>query len=273
MTNIIRKISNVVFEEVYEWNKFYLVLSEIYWPPPHQLFMFNNFPWIKKIVKQYGISGPQSIQREVDELMMKWHSKEILDKIFLDWKSKPWLHNRLHILQDAIYAHNNGLYSLSIPTLIPQIEGVLWGNFNFKGRAKITKYKEFFNSLLHKAIIITNRNKSLLDFLNDTLLVEFEYGLDKISPLSRHAILHGADINYPSQKNSLKVILLMNAMIRLFRLEALSNSNVIHLNGCHLIKQSKKKRIFYSTLSEAFKDGYIYCEKCEKKASWKSLIL
>src|ERR1035437_849153 len=160
---------------MYEWDKFYLVLSKIYWPPPHQLFMYKNFPWIKYIIKQYELSGCQSIQPEVDDLMMKWHSKDIIDKIFEDWKSKPWLRHRLFILRDAIKAHKNGLYSLSVPTLIPQIEGVLSKNFRIKGQMGSKSYIKHFQSLLHDAIIITNRNKALLDFVTDSLLVKFEH--------------------------------------------------------------------------------------------------
>jgi hypothetical protein len=255
-----------------KWNKFYLVLSEISWPPPHELFLSSNLSWIETLISQYELSGIQSIQQEVDDKMIKWHSKDIIDKILADWESKPWLLQRLSILRDAIDAHNKGMYSLSVPTLIPQIEGIISKNFRIKGRMGSKSYIKHFQSLLHDAIIITNRNKVLLGFVTDSLLVNFEHGSDKISPLSRHAILHGADIHYATRKNSLKVILLINALNRLFRFESLVNSKIIHLYGCSLIKNSKKERIFYSKFIEAKRNGLDICEKCEKRTSLQSLL-
>jgi hypothetical protein len=41
------------------------------------------------------------------------------------WESHPLFVPRMHILKDALQAHCRGLYTLSVPALINQIEGVL----------------------------------------------------------------------------------------------------------------------------------------------------
>ena len=46
-------------------------------------------------------------------------------KVAIDWRSNPLFNTRITIIEDAFWAHQQGKFTLSIPTLIPQIEGIM----------------------------------------------------------------------------------------------------------------------------------------------------
>lgn len=246
-------------------NKFYSILSKNNWPPPHDLFISSNQKEINDLVEKFEKFGLDFVKKDIDNLMLNWHSPKIVENIFSDWKSKPWLHKRLSILKDAIWAHQNGLFTLSIPTLIPQIEGIIADNFRINEYLKASDYKKYFQSLLNEAILIKNRNENISIFFTSVLLANFFHGTKNIGPLSRHAVLHGGDVSYATQINSLRAILFINALNKLFRLEALINSKIVHLNSCYLVRDSRKERKFFATLQEANRKGYKPCSKCINK--------
>lgn len=256
-------------------NQFYLILAELGWPPPHDTFISSNMREIDRIVENFEKMSIESVRNDVNELMLRWHSKEVVEDIFFNWKSKIWLKKRMPILQDAIWAHQNGYFTLSVTALIPQVEGILADNLRIKGYMSTTKFKDYINSLLHPAFLITNRNKNIEDFISNTLLASFMHGSELNSSFSRHAIAHGFDVSYGTDINSLKAILLINAVNKLFRLEALKDSKTIHLNGCHLIRKSEKERVFFSNLLETtrkeYKD-YKLCSVCMNKKAQDILV-
>lgn len=256
------EVGNDIYLQMESRNKFYLILSKINWPPPHDLFISSNQKKINELVERFEKFGLEVVKNDVDNLILTWHSPEIIEKIFADWESKPWLHKRLSILKDAIWAHQNGLFTLSVPTLIPQIEGIIADNFKIKKYLKTNEYKRYFQSLLNEAIVIKNRNENINIFFTNVLLANFFHSTKNIGPLSRHAILHGGDVSYATNINSLRAILFVNALNKLFRLEALTNYKIVHLNSCSLIRYSKKERKFFATLLEANRKGYRACSKC-----------
>lgn len=265
ITKVLDEIGFFVYEQIENTNKFYLILSKINWPPPYDGFIPSNINDVNRFVELYDKKGISFIKKDVNRLMQNWHSQSIIDKILNDWKSLVWLHDRLPILQDAILAHKDGLYTLSIPTLIPQVEGILVDNLRITGHMDSKKFKQYIESLLHPALIIKNKNMNIKDFVANTLLTKFILGSGDIVPFSRHSIAHGANISYATQSNSLKVILLINSLNKLLHLVALTNSNIYHLNGCPSIKYSKVKRIFFSSMLEASQNGYEICKRCGKK--------
>lgn len=266
------EVGSDIYLQMENLNKFYLILTQVNWPPPHDLFISSNQKEINELVERFGKSGLNSVRKDIDNIMLKWHSPEIIEKIFSDWKTKPWLKKRFPILRDAIWAHQNGLYTLSIPTFLSQIEGIVADNFRINGKLYGDNYKKYFHSILNEAIVIKNRNDNLNNFFINVLLVNFEHGDKLNSPLSRHAILHGGDTTYPTKMNSLKAILFLNAMNKLFRLEALKSSKIVHLNSCSLVRNSKKEREFFATLLEANRKGYRPCSKCVNKNTIRLLM-
>ncbi len=142
------------------------------------------------------------------------------------WKSNPLFEPRMHILQDALQAHCQNLYMLSVPTLIPQIEGVLTDYvFDNELDAKLGKIQQVYEvaignvddeydiSSLSKWAIAT----TLLDQLQTKIYVStnFKGELKKSvnrRRVTRHTLSHGVGLKYDRPIHSLKAFLLLDAL-------------------------------------------------------------
>jgi hypothetical protein len=117
------------------------------------------------------------------------------------------------ILRDVIDSHINKKYTLSIPTLLPHIEGTLSEYYitnTEPGKKKINIYIDY----------LLEENDRYLPFkgiIVDKLYEHFHWGDQYLPSLSRHAILHGADTNYYTEINSLKVILIFDMIIYILK--------------------------------------------------------
>jgi len=87
------------------------------------------------------------------------------------------------------------------------------------------------------------------------------------SEISRHAILHGADVKYGTASNSLKTILCFDFLQDAFRLVSLRRGKAFHVVGCPTIysKKGEKDLIFYKYFFQAEEEGRIPCKVCRPK--------
>lgn len=242
------------------YDRFYWILIQHGWPPP--VNKLANLEEFFSIVAECEKNGVQAVGKTIETAMLRWHSKEYLKKMVDDWKSSPLLRSRSHILESAIKAHVQGEYVLAIPVFLTQIEGIIASGFRFTGWMNGKKLKEHLDSVLHEALIIKNENEAFRGFFTNILMATFFHGNSmKIQP-NRHAILHGADIQYGTEANSLKLILVIENLRRLFRFESLENGGVFHIYGCPSVQISARKRIFYSSPQEAIRLGLKGCKRC-----------
>ncbi|MEX2411697.1 MAG: hypothetical protein WD607_10090, partial [Candidatus Paceibacterota bacterium] len=133
---------------------------------------------------------------------------------------------RYGIIQDAIQAHNEQKYTLSIPTLLAQSDGMfreLFGKYFYKNNAKerveigkrIAKilnksdYPITATSFTYLYINQLSEESSLHESFEESKI--FEEGEDS-DKMSRHAVLHGISINYGTKMNSLKAISLIGSL-------------------------------------------------------------
>jgi hypothetical protein len=113
---------------------------------------------------------------------------------------------RAHLLKDAFFAHRQGMYSLSIPVLFAQADGIcfdLTGYYIFsrKGLGRIAKRLD--PSTLERAYL----EPLLRDIpVNDSS----NHRRVESRKLNRHAVMHGECTDFPSEVNSLKAISFIN---------------------------------------------------------------
>jgi len=133
----------------------------------------------------------------------------VLRRTVASWWEDPVLRLRRPIVRDALNDHAAGRYRVSIPTLLPCIEGVVADTFGLGKRTRITAGLE-----------------SLVDIFDGLDALELEVGISTLaglySPvdfsttsglsttLNRHLILHGRTVRYGNEPNSLKVFLHMD---------------------------------------------------------------
>lgn len=145
------------------------------------------------------------------------------------WKKHTLFADRMHIIQDAVDAHCEGLYTLSVPALLPQVEGIL-NDYVLQNNlsARLGKIRQVYEAFvgnpdeysLTKWIVAS----TLLYQLQTSTYAytDFEEELSKSvrrRRTTRHTVLHGVTVNYNKPMHSLKVLVLLDAISALQQLE------------------------------------------------------
>ncbi len=141
------------------------------------------------------------------------------------WQDHPLFAPRMHIIKDTLRAHCNGNYTLSIPTLLPQIEGILndyvhSNNLSAKFGKIAEVYKAVIGDLDEYSLSTWAIANTLLYQLqsNTYVYTSFEGELAKsvrTRKTTRHTVLHGVAISYDKPSNSLKVFLILDSLTAL----------------------------------------------------------
>ena len=182
-----------------------LLLIGMGWPPVYEI----DISKVMMFVNLYKKRGLDSVREEIETYFTNQYDEEIIQQMYENWNTKEWLQKRISILKDAVEAHCQGNFNLSIPTILPQIEGIIYQGFGHIGWQTVSNYQDYVKSLL-----LTDDEEIVKDVANEfvcnVLLKKFNLGDPLPNNISRHAILHGADVNYGTLINSLKVILLFD---------------------------------------------------------------
>ena len=160
---------------------------------PHLNLLAVDLKLLVQIAKR---EGQLAMSAELDRL----HKELFVDPEFRQELTNRWKQSeRWRVLSQILSAHDAGLYAAAVPTAMAQAEGLLVSIIGKKAR---TKEKDL---------------KRLLDrpntFFGPTASNFFEVVTDVFTPghplpaFSRHAILHGEDVHYGTEANSLRVIL------------------------------------------------------------------
>lgn len=122
---------------------------------------------------------------------------------------------RAPIIRQAFKAHQQAAYELSVPVFLSQAEGMcveLLGErlFSKKWKTNIPKTKPKVD-----ALVIDNISKALLFPLSNGIPVAAREADCSKYPmcLNRHRILHGTDVSYATESNSLKAISLLGFLV------------------------------------------------------------
>ena len=150
----------------------------------------------------------------------------ILKDMIKDWKLRSYFDVRAELLDDALDAHVNGKYSLSIPALLPLIEGFFNSCFiAYDHKALIKRMKEFFVVNGRDELIANSLEAVLEEYLFRTATFfgsedknsYTNFKTNSIMPpeqiLNRHGVLHGFDYQYISKENSLRVFFTIDSLV------------------------------------------------------------
>lgn len=120
----------------------------------------------------------------------------------------PAFKNRLYIISDAICAHFQQKYTLSVPVMLVQIEGILreYGELRQSETFKSTIPTEVWNARL--MFSLTDNAQYFNSFISRL----FE-GQQVSSNFNRNTILHGLNVDYASPERSTMLILTLLEII------------------------------------------------------------
>lgn len=183
-----------------------------------------------------GIVPPD--KGKIYRLVINYYEKRrwaVLKSTVLNWANNAIFNPRMVILKDALSAHIKGRWTLSIPALLPQIEGIALDIIRRSGLPQDKKSiiidksinKEIGKTLpsqVFSSLSIDNFTPremvsvyTLLYYLESQLyksvgFLEEVSRTDQMDSLNRHAVLHGAYIDYASKTNSLKCFLVLDTL-------------------------------------------------------------
>lgn len=166
---------------------------------------FNSEIWLpnklSKLIEENDIE-------EVDEYLVDYYSSN-LDRFFNELSDQ--YPQRKIIFDEILSSHKQKMFYVSIPCLLAQVDGICHDSTTKKFFLKVKKN----NWLPEIAEEFSNISNSVVEMflspiLNHTPINACESDLDKYPiHLNRHEILHGVDLTYGVEKNSLKCLSLL----------------------------------------------------------------
>jgi hypothetical protein len=132
-----------------------------------------------------------------------------------------WPHRKL-VLGDAFEAHMKGLYTLSIPAFLAQADGMAFdilqafiftnhaGNISAKAQSLI-EVKEQVHELMCSFVGILLEEHSIR--VSTQTRDQRNLSGAPVSPLNRHGVMHGIDLDYSTEANSLRAISLLSLLM------------------------------------------------------------
>jgi hypothetical protein len=181
---------------------------------------------ISTIVEKYD-QGKKSVIPAIIEGFYRRNNYQNLREAVNGWASLRHYSQRMFIFRDAFEAHINGKWTLSIPTLLPHIEGISrrilsdnkWENIETKPKlkngARNQTSRVFQNSDMEESSLDYLLTGILVEYLEKTVYSNFNPNQDEVSKIrgiNRHAILHGLQINYATRLNSLRCFLALDSL-------------------------------------------------------------
>lgn len=166
-----------------------------------------TIPSLGEIIKAHKEGKDAEIEKEIVA-----YFEPKLDEIAAKWKQNKKLSSRINIFEDAFWAHKQGKYTLSIPAMLPHVEGIINENSGKTGKIKFSECLATFNDQISEKCPFKPASSlyplALLKFCENLLREDFEWG--KPSKKGRHPILHGHHVSYSDRVFSLKLILLID---------------------------------------------------------------
>jgi hypothetical protein len=135
------------------------------------------------------------------------------------WFTLPFFADRKQIVLDGLEAHRVGKWTLSIPSILPLIDGLmrrfrkehLRASKNPRRVMHDARFVEYYRRKRPKLF-----GKSLASFMHNHVFAFYDLNTGTPpSSINRHGILHGEIPNYATEANSLKVFLLLDTISQL----------------------------------------------------------
>lgn len=181
-----------------------IVLLELGW----WIYPDWTIPALKNIIDAHKAGK----DKEIEESIVDYFDKNVLNEMLKRWKTNNKFSTRIQVLEDAIWAHEMGKYTLSVPALLPQIEGIINENSGKKGKITHTECVKILKDYRDKKVKLKPTSffypLAALMFAENLLKEAFEWG--KPSRKGRSPILHGHNVGYDDKVFSLKLILLID---------------------------------------------------------------
>lgn len=176
-----------------------LIASKYDWFIAYDLYVSKEF--FEKLIE---LDEKPSETKELDDFFTEYYGADLRNQIISDLIDMDSTKEYKEILNQIEYGYTHKLFFLIVPTLFTLIEGMIARGFQHKGRMNGKHMKEYINELID-----IDEIESLQEIIEKRMLVSFEHGKEIDSPISRHAILHGGDIEFGTEAVALRLLLIL----------------------------------------------------------------
>ena len=179
----------------------------------------------RKLKEKVVLLHQKNKTRYVSQVVLGYYHKNNFEKLrntVVTWETNHLFSSRMHIFKAALEAHCNGNYTLSVPALLPQIEGILNEYVKVNNlTAKLGKIEKVYNAVIGDLDEYPLSSWAIANTLlyqlqtNTFTFTDFEVEFKKSSnsrKTTRHTVLHGIATNYDKPVHSLKAFVLMDAL-------------------------------------------------------------
>ncbi|VVB54290.1 Uncharacterised protein [uncultured archaeon] len=242
--------------------KYRLVCALLGWPPRGDVTPKEILP----VVAASDAQDFEQAYQRVETLFFSRFDTEGVLRLFACWERNPWLQARLPILRQVVEAHTGGLYYLTVPAILPQLEGLLADAFGHQGRLHEKDLLGYLERLFDGTEELAF-DDAVRAFYATTVLGKFTHGTPLPRALSRHAVLHGADTEYGTLAYSLKALLLFDLVQDRFGVASYAGGRCYHLPTCPVFQRERRTRradrlVIHWLAELARKDGKRPCKRC-----------
>lgn len=189
-----------------------------------------------EVVKLY-YEGKRQVIPSIIARYYKRNNWAILRETVSKWKSNSFFRPRMGIIYDALEAHINGKYTLSVPAVLPHIEGIardiikkhnlpelpktlICRETNYGKGGEKTLPSTVFGEVAISALSFQEwvAVESFLYYLEGTMYLSPRRTRKKLEDfaakdiLNRHSILHGSHLKYATSMNSLRCFLALDVL-------------------------------------------------------------
>jgi hypothetical protein len=207
ISEMVKKNAGAAGPDGLEDVKYIVVMTRAGWPPLFDI----PIEFIRFINRQYQELGRDAFRSFAAKRITGLYGKKSVEAMGKRWSEKKKLALRFRFLKDALAAHNGRRYDLSIPTLVTELEGLPAKINGRTGKLKPEQFKPYVDSLF------SGRNDylPLKGMIIDGLYKNITWGDAAIPSLSRYAMLHGTAVDGGLHEISLKLILILDMLVRL----------------------------------------------------------
>lgn len=152
------------------------------------------------------------IINEIFEEFFKQDDYKLIYDVIESWKH-PYFLKREHIFKECMWALKNNRDYLVPPTMYSQLEGIV-RDIVEKDGYKISKYNGGIIKAIEKVFNSKSSalNNAIIDILSNDVFINWnEIKINNFNA-NRNKILHGIELNYGEKVNSIRIILMLDAI-------------------------------------------------------------
>ncbi|MFW6116751.1 MAG: hypothetical protein ACOC6F_03395 [bacterium] len=167
------------------------------------------------ILELIGDGQTRGVNRYICD-WFSWNRYRRLGRMVRRWANNEYFRRRRPIYNQPLQAHRRGWYNLTVPALIPLVEGVardyLQGQHGITERSGRRAIEEALDRNIPPGAFREELQQALIRFLTSSTFADTRGVLPSGYELNRHGVAHSRHLRYGTEANSLRCFLLLETL-------------------------------------------------------------